>query len=162
MLSLTPEIHVQMIAHALDGMPLEACGLFAGISATAPATAPDSATTPDSATAAQRAEGQISAESQVLRFYPCVNEAQSSKLYTVPGKAFLQADRDAEANGWQILGVMHSHTHTDAYPSPTDVAQAPDPDWHYVIVSLRDDLPSLRSYRIVDGTITEEQVRLAP
>ena len=162
MLSLTPEIHVQMIAHALDGMPLEACGLFAGIPATAPATAPDSATTPDSATAAQRAEGQISTESQVLRFYPCVNEAQSSKLYTVPGKAFLQADRDAEANGWQILGVMHSHTHTDAYPSPTDVVQAPDPDWHYVIVSLRDDLPSLRSYRIVDGTITEEQVRLAP
>lgn len=149
-----------MIAHALDGMPLEACGLFAGIPATAPA--PDSATTPDSATAAQSTDGQISAESQVLRFYPCVNEAQSSKLYTVPGKSFLQADRDAEANGWQILGVMHSHTHTDAYPSPTDVAQAPDPDWHYVIVSLRDDLPSLRSYRIVDGTITEEQVRLAP
>ena len=145
-----------MIAHALDGMPLEACGLFPGIPAPAPATAPDSAT------AAQSAEGQSSAESQVLRFYPCVNEAQSSKLYTVPGKAFLQADRDAEANGWQILGVMHSHTHTDAYPSPTDVAQAPDPDWHYVIVSLRDDLPSLRSYRIVDGTITEEEVRLAP
>ncbi|MEI7888315.1 MAG: M67 family metallopeptidase [Actinomycetes bacterium] len=152
MLSLTPEIHVQMIAHALDGMPLEACGLFAGIPATAP----------DSATATQSAGSQSSAESQVLRFYPCVNEAQSSKLYTVPGKAFLQADRDAEASGWQILGVMHSHTHTDAYPSPTDVAQAPDPDWHFVIVSLRDDLPSLRSYRIVDGTITEEQVRLAP
>ncbi len=150
-----------MIAHALDGMPLEACGLFAGIPAAAPvsASAADAATAP---TAAQSAEVQISAESQVLRFYPCVNEAQSSKLYTVPGKAFLQADRDAEANGWQILGVMHSHTHTDAYPSPTDVAQAPDPDWHYVIVSLRDDLPSLRSYRIVDGTITEEQVRLAP
>ena len=139
MLSLTPEIHVQMIAHALDGMPLEACGLFAGL-----------------------ADSASSEATQVVRFYPCVNEAQSSKLYTVPGKAFLQADRDAEANGWQILGVMHSHTHTDAYPSPTDVAQAPDPDWHYVIVSLRDDLPSLRSYRIVDGTITEEQVRLAP
>ena len=139
MLSLTPEIHVQMIAHALDGMPLEACGLFAGL-----------------------ADSASSEATQVLRFYPCVNEAQSSKLYTVPGKAFLQADRDAEANGWQILGVMHSHTHTDAYPSTTDVAQAPDPDWHYVIVSLRDDLPSLRSYRIVDGTITEEQVRLAP
>lgn len=137
MLILTPQIHVQMLAHALDGMPLEACGLFAGLG--------DSATTP---------------EAQVLRFYPCENEAKSSKLYTVPGKAFLQADRDAEANGWQILGVMHSHTHTDAYPSPTDVAQAPDPDWHYVIVSLRDDLPSLRSYKIVDGEIAEEPVKL--
>lgn len=138
-LRLTPEIHAQMLAHALDGLPLEACGLFAG-----PAQSADS----DPA-------------QQVLRFYPCENQAQSSKLYTVPGKAFLQADRDAEASGWQILGVMHSHTHTDAYPSPTDVAQAPDPDWHYVIVSLRDDLPSLRSYRILGDEIIEEPVELS-
>lgn len=143
MLSLTPEIHAQMLAHALDGLPLEACGLFAG-----PASSPSPLTQ-------QAAEPQ-----QVLRFYPCENQAQSSKLYTVPGKAFLQADRDAEANGWQILGVMHSHTHTDAYPSPTDVAQAPDPDWHYVIVSLRDDLPSLRSYQILGDEIIEEPVEL--
>src|SRR3546814_19430715 len=59
-----------------------------------------------------------------------------------------------------IIGVVHSHTHTDAYPSPTDVAQAPDPDWHYVIVSLRDEAPVLRSYRIVDGTIIEEPVAI--
>ena len=55
---------------------------------------------------------------------------------------------------------MHSHTHTEAYPSPTDVAQAPDPDWHYVIVSLREAEPVLRSYRIVDGNIDEEAVVL--
>ncbi len=53
---------------------------------------------------------------------------------------------------------MHSHTHTDAYPSPTDVAQAPDPGWHYIIVSLRQDAPVLRSYRIIDETISEEPV----
>ena len=100
------------------------------------------------------------ADATVTRFYPCENEAQSSKLYTVGGLDFLRSDRDAESNGWQLLGVMHSHTHTDAHPSPTDVAQAPDPDWHYIIVSLRDDLPSLRSYRIVDGGITEEEVVL--
>lgn len=122
-----------MLAHAYRGLPLEACGLFAG--------------DPDGT---------------VHRFYGTENEAASSKLYTVPGAAFLRADRDAEDHGWQLLGVMHSHTHTDAYPSPTDVAQAPDPDWHYVIVSLRDDLPALRSYRIVDGQITEEFVELAP
>jgi proteasome lid subunit RPN8/RPN11 len=53
---------------------------------------------------------------------------------------------------------MHSHTHTEAYPSPTDVAQAPDPGWHYVIVSLRAEAPTLRSYRIVDDTVDEEVV----
>ena len=72
----------------------------------------------------------------------------------------LRADRDAEERGLEIVGVMHSHTHTDAYPSPTDVAQAPDPNWHYVIVSLRQPEPVLRSYRIVDGTIAEEPVTI--
>jgi [CysO sulfur-carrier protein]-S-L-cysteine hydrolase len=62
--------------------------------------------------------------------------------------------------GLEIIGVMHSHTHTDAYPSPTDVQQAPDPGWHYVIVSLRDTAPMLRSYRIVDGEIAEEAISL--
>ena len=56
---------------------------------------------------------------------------------------------------------MHSHTHSEPYPSPTDVAQAPDPGWHYVIVSLKRDAPELRSYRIVDGEISEEPVELA-
>ena len=50
-----------------------------------------------------------------------------------------------------MIGVFHSHTHTDPYPSPTDVVQAPDPAWHYVLVSLRHEVASVRSYRIVDG-----------
>ncbi|MFZ4519417.1 MAG: Mov34/MPN/PAD-1 family protein [Microthrixaceae bacterium] len=122
-------LHAAMVAHALRGFPLEACGLLAG--------------DPDGT---------------VRHFYPCENVAASAKVYTVAPKDHLRADRDAEANGWQVIGVMHSHTHTDAWPSPTDVAQAPDPDWHYVIVSLRDDEPSLRSFRIADGAITEEPV----
>jgi proteasome lid subunit RPN8/RPN11 len=131
-----------MLAHALDGLPLEACGLFAGTPAT-------------DGTHDHPGEPAV-----VRRFYPCANEAASSKVYTVGGRDFLRSDRDAEDHGWQLLGVMHSHTHTDAYPSPTDVAQAPDPDWHYVIVSLRDDVPSLRSHRIIDGAILEEEVTL--
>jgi proteasome lid subunit RPN8/RPN11 len=58
---------------------------------------------------------------------------------------------------------MHSHTHTDAYPSATDVAKADNPllaGWHYLIVSLRDDAPMLRSYLLDGGTIAEEPVVL--
>ena len=66
----------------------------------------------------------------------------------------------AEAAGGQLIGVYHSHTHTDPRPSPTDVAQAPDPDWHYVLVSLRDVHPSVRSWRIRDGKIIEEPLVL--
>jgi len=130
MLRLSRTAYLQMIGHAYDCLPEEACGLMAGIAARGSAPA----------------------------FYPCANDAASSKLYTINPKDHLRADRDAEDHGHEIVGVMHSHTHTDAYPSPTDVAQAPDPSWHYVIVSLRQPEPVLRSYRIVDGNIAEEQV----
>jgi proteasome lid subunit RPN8/RPN11 len=119
-----------MVGQAYDGLPDEACGLLAGPAGTATCTV----------------------------FYPCRNAAESSRVYTVDPKDHLRADRDAEGRGLELIGVMHSHTHTEAYPSPTDVAQAPDPAWHYVIVSLRDDAPTLRSYRIVEGAIAEETV----
>ncbi len=121
-----------MVAQAYDGLPDEACGLLAGPPGTSRCTA----------------------------FYPCRNAAGSSRVYTVDPKDHLRADRDAEGRGLEIVGVMHSHTHTEAYPSPTDVSQAPDPSWHYVIVSLRADAPTLRSYRIVEDTIDEEVVSL--
>jgi proteasome lid subunit RPN8/RPN11 len=132
-LQLTERTWSEMVGHAYDGLPDEACGLLAGVPGTDRCTA----------------------------FYPCRNAAESSKLYTVDPKDHLRADRDAEAKGLEIIGVMHSHTHTEAYPSPTDVAQAPDPAWHYVIVSLRSEAPTLRSYRIVAEAIAEEQVGLA-
>jgi proteasome lid subunit RPN8/RPN11 len=130
MLRLTGTTHAQMIGHAYDGLPDEACGLLAG----------------------RPAVGRVEV------FYPCRNEAASSKLYSIDARDYMRADRDAEGKGLEIIGVMHSHTHTDAYPSPTDVAQAPDPSWHYLIVSLRQEAPVLRSYRIVDEQIAEEDV----
>jgi proteasome lid subunit RPN8/RPN11 len=127
-LRLPAGVHAQMVAHCLAGLPEEACGLLAA--------------EPGGDT--------------VRRCYPTRNAAGSAKLYTVDPRDHLHADRDAEAAGLEIVGVFHSHTHTDAYPSPTDVAQAPDPTWHYVIVSLRQSVPSVRSYRIVDGRVAEE------
>jgi [CysO sulfur-carrier protein]-S-L-cysteine hydrolase len=131
-LQLTRRAWNEMVGHAYDGLPDEACGLLAGPPGT----------------------------SKVTAFYPCRNAAASSKLYTVEPTDHLRADRDAEAKGLEIVGVMHSHTHTEAYPSPTDLAQAPDPGWHYVIVSLRAEAPTLRSYRIVDETSAEELVEV--
>lgn len=132
MLRLAPLVYKQMIGHCYDGLPDEACGLLAGDPAVGKAVV-----------------GYLTA-----------NADASSRTYTVDPKDMLRADRDAEARGLSILGVFHSHTHTEAYPSPTDVAQAPDPEWHYVIVSLRQDAPVVRSYRIVDGNISEEPVVL--
>ena len=129
-LYLPANVHQQLLAHCLGGLPDEACGLLAGRPGTG----------------------------VVERCYPTRNVAESARVYTVDPRQHLEADRDAEAHGWEIIGVFHSHTHTAPYPSATDVAQAPDPSWHYVIVSLASPDPTLRSYLISDGEITEEPV----
>jgi proteasome lid subunit RPN8/RPN11 len=95
-----------------------------------------------------------------LEFHACRNTAQSKIIYTVDPKEHLRIELDAEARGLAIIGVVHSHTHTEPYPSPTDVAQAPDPAWHYVIIGLKRKAPETRSYRIVDGQISESQIIL--
>src|SRR5262245_30544999 len=95
-----PQAFAEMIAHAYDGYPLEACGLLVG------------------------------ANSRVMRFVACTNEAASARVYTIPPKELLRAERQADDDGLEVLGVFHSHTHSEPYPSPTDVAQAPDPGWH--------------------------------
>jgi proteasome lid subunit RPN8/RPN11 len=131
-LRLTDATYTDMVAHALDDLPDEACGLLAAVPGT----------------------------SKIERSYRCRNAAASSRLYEVEPIDHLKADRDAEARGLEIVAVYHSHTHTDAYPSPTDVKQAPDPTWHYVLVSLKDPEPVVRSYRILDGSVAEEPVEL--
>jgi [CysO sulfur-carrier protein]-S-L-cysteine hydrolase len=128
-LHLSAVAYGAILAHVYDGMPMEACGLLVGPTA-------------------DRAE----------RFVETDNEAQSARIYAIPSRQHLRAERAAEDEGRAIIGVVHSHTHTDPYPSPTDVAMAFDPTWHYVIVSLRDEAPMLRSYRIVSGVATEEPV----
>ena len=130
MLRLPPDVYDEMVAHCIACLPEEGCGLLA-----APPGTPD-----------------------VQRCYPTRNVEASARLYTVDPLQHLKADQDAEARGLEIVGVFHSHTHTEAYPSPTDVAQAPDPGWHYVLVSLKEAEPIVRSYRIVDHEVTEETV----
>ena len=93
-------------------------------------------------------------------FYPCRNAAASAKVYAIDYPDIEAASDDAEAKGMDLKGTMHSHTHTDAYPSPTDVQMA-DPSWAYVIVSLRQEAPVLRAYRIRGDVVHEQQVALS-
>ena len=133
MFQVTRAAYARLIGQALDEYPLEACGLLAG---------------PLSATGGPGACGRI--------YVPCRNDAASARIYTLNPKDFMHAEADADDRGWEINGVVHSHTHSEPFPSPTDVAAAVSPDWHYVIVSLKRDAPEVRSYRIVDAEIVSE------
>jgi proteasome lid subunit RPN8/RPN11 len=124
-----------MIGHAYDGLPDEACGLLGG----------------------------PFGRSAVDVFVPVRNADGSSRTYSIGPDGFADAEAVLDPLGLDIVGVMHSHTHTEAYPSPTDVDKADNPlleGWHFVIVSLRAEAPTLRSYLIVDREIREEVVEV--
>ena len=136
MLLLSRSAWSAMVAHAYAGFPDEACGLLGGH--------------PDG-----RAE----------LFVPTTNADASSRTFTIDGPEQVRAERLLEARGLELLGVVHSHTHTDAYPSPTDVDKASNPflvGWHWVLVSLKHPEPVVRSFLVEEGVIVEEEILLGP
>ena len=104
--------------------------------------------------------GSLIPDGRVDLVYPTGNADASARTYSVDSRDLIRSLRAAEAVGLELVGVFHSHTHTDAWPSPTDVRQAMEPNWLYVIVSLKDGDPVLRSFRITDGNIQETPVVL--
>jgi proteasome lid subunit RPN8/RPN11 len=126
----------EMIAHSREEDPNECCGILAGV------------------------DGAIN------RLYRITNTARSPYRYLMDPQEFLNADRDSEGNGWEMLAFYHSHTHSPAYPSQTDVRMALESGWldiYYVLVSLEDKAnPSLKAFHISDtGEIGEEEFEVA-
>jgi proteasome lid subunit RPN8/RPN11 len=89
------------------------------------------------------------------------NVDHSPVTYRVDSKAMLDAFNEMEDRGEVLFAIYHSHPATEAYPSATDVRVAGYPDARYLILSLAEEVPVLRGYRILDGNITEEDVTIA-
>jgi [CysO sulfur-carrier protein]-S-L-cysteine hydrolase len=122
-----------MVAHARADHPDEACGVIAG---------PEGSDRPERFVAMQNAERS-----------PTFYRFDSGEHFRV-WKAMDEADEAP-------VVIYHSHTATEAYPSRTDIDRAKEPGAHYVLVSTRDPVEyELRSYRIVDGVVTEEPVEI--
>ena len=127
MLRLTKNVAAEVIAEAWNVYPLEACGLLLG-------------------PAGQGAGGVV------RTFVPIDNVAASSRIFQLDPRGFMKAERFADDNELEVVGVMHSHTHTAAYPSATDIAEATKPlvppSWHWLIVSLGWGFPEMRSFAV--------------
>ena len=123
----------EIVAHARRDHPDECCGVVAGPLDT------------------HRPE----------RFVPMVNAARSPTFYEFDSMDLLKLYREMDKRDeWPVV-IYHSHTATEAYPSRTDISYASEPDAHYVLVSTReDDEAEFRSFRIVDGVVTEEEVQV--
>lgn len=119
----------EMIAHAREDAPNECCGIIAGTS-----------------------------DGRATKLYRAINAEASPYRYSVAAQDLLRIFRDVDDNDETFLVIYHSHTHTEAYPSPTDIRLAAWPDAYYVLVSLAEEPPVVRAYRILDGVVTEEPI----
>lgn len=125
----------EMVAHARADHPDEACGIVAG---------PAGADRP-------------------TRLVRMTNAERSPTFYRFDSVEQLKLYRELDARDEEVVVVYHSHTATEAYPSRTDVSYAGEPQAHYLLVSTREpDQEQVRSYRIVDGLVTEEDIEIVP
>ena len=133
MLVIRADLVEAIVAHARRDHPDEACGVLAG---------PEGSDRPE-------------------RHIPMLNAERSPTFYRFDSHEQLKVWRALENAGDAAIVIYHSHTATEAYPSRTDVNLASEPDAHYVLVSTRDpENHEMRSYRIVDGAVTEEPVNI--
>lgn len=140
MLTIARATYDAIVAHARRDHPDEACGIVAG---------PEGSDRPE-------------------RLVEMVNAAGSPTFYEFDSTELLQLYKEMWARDEEPVVIYHSHTATEAYPSRTDIGLASEPGAHYVLVSTRDGADSpggnnegpveFRSYRIVDGEVTEEEV----
>jgi proteasome lid subunit RPN8/RPN11 len=131
MLTISHALREQIIAHARKDHPDEACGVIAGPAGT------------------DRPE----------RFIPMLNAERSPTFYRFESMEQFQVWREMDERDEEPVVIYHSHTSTEAFPSRTDISYASEPGAHYVLVSTRDEGDAeFRSFRIVDGSVTEEEV----
>ena len=95
------------------------------------------------------------------RFIQMANAARSTTFYEFDSGDLLRLYREMDARDEEPVVIYHSHTATPAYPSRTDISYASEPNAHYVLVSTRSpESVEVRSYRIVDGEVTEEMLEI--
>jgi proteasome lid subunit RPN8/RPN11 len=132
MLALPGKFIEEMIAHAREETPNECCGIIAG-------------------------QG-----GRAVKLFRASNSEASPYRYNVDPQDLFRIHRECDGNGWEFLAIYHSHTASEAFPSPTDVRLAFWPDAYYVLISIRDpDSPVVRAFRIVDRQVSEEKISAA-
>jgi len=129
MLELPKSFIEEIIAHAREEAPNECCGIIAA------------------------------KDGRAVKLFRARNAEASPYRYSVDPKDLFRIYRECEENGWEFLAIYHSHTASEAYPSPTDVRLAFWPEAYYILVSLQDAAnPVVRAFRILDGAVSEEEL----
>jgi proteasome lid subunit RPN8/RPN11 len=124
-MKIRPSILTEVIAHAQACQPQECCGVLLG------------------------KDGEIT---QAIR---AVNLAESTSRFLLDPKAHIDARRTARAQGLDVVGFYHSHPHSQAYPSPADLAEAAYPECVHLIVGFVEGKPEARLFNYTAGAASE-------
>lgn len=131
MIYISKDLVKQMIEHSKREFPNEACGILSG------------------------------KQGRVKKVYEMTNIDKSPQTFFMDAKEQLKVMKEIRSKGEEMLGIYHSHVASQAYPSGHDVELALYPEASYVIISLKDRKnPSVRSFKIVEGKIIEEEVKI--
>lgn len=130
MIKIPKSIYEAMIEHARREAPLECCGILAG------------------------------KVGMVKKAFEMRNEEQSSVRYSISPQEQMRVFENLEKESLEMIGIYHSHTHTQAYPSETDVKMAFYPDISSIIISLKDEIPVVKAFRIKKDEIDTEEIQV--
>ena len=131
MLEVERGFYDEMIAHALEDDSIECCGVLAGT------------------------------DGRFHKLFRMTNVENSPYRFSWDSRELIKVWHEMEDSSWEHRAVYHSHTHSEAYPSSTDVRLAAWPEAYYIIVSLLNrEQPSVRAFRIIDGSISEEELEV--
>ena len=101
-------------------------------------------------------------EGRPVKIFPMQNADASPVTYRLDGREQLRVFDEMDEKGWELWAIYHSHTHSEAYPSETDIKLAFYPDARYLVLSLADrSAPEMRAFMIADGEVTEEELTIA-
>ena len=131
MLEVERGFYEEMVAHALEDDSIECCGVLAGT------------------------------DGGFHKLFRMTNVENSPYRFSWDSRELIKVWHEMEDNSWEHRAVYHSHTHSEAYPSSTDVRLAAWPEAYYIIVSLLNrERPSVRAFRIIDGSVSEEELKV--
>ena len=130
MLQIPQQIINDLVNHAKTGLPEEVCGYLAGTGR------------------------------EVTRQFRLTNIDHSNEHFSFDPSEQFQAVREARKAGLQILANYHSHPETPARPSQEDIRLAFDPNISYAIVSLAAEIPDIKSFRIQNGEVEKEEIKV--
>ncbi len=130
MLRISKNVFELLTEHARQGLPHEVCGYLA------------------------------EKDGRIIAHYKLTNMDASADHFSMKPEEQFAAVKDIRRKGLKLAASYHSHPQTPARPSEEDIKLAYDPEISYVIISMAEREPDMKSFRIRKKEVTVEDIEI--